>query len=534
MSLLITIIKSPGSVAVAESSKTFDASGGSIGRGKTNAWILDDPDRFLSSRHCLFSCENTQFYITDLSTNGTFYNGSPHPMGKGTKLPVNNGDTFALGDYEFSLSLSTADSLDDPFGSNMAVSDDLYTAPPANNDIDYFSGGASAGGHVSSSDSLFNTETETDPLAALDKAQGGGAEMNPLGQADNGFVSSADPFAGSSFSDQSGALDQQVSWPEAVPEQAPNSGGIPDDWDDDLSSATPPVVAAQAVPSPTPTPTPASAPAPAQILPEESPPTAVNQAETQGALQKSLAEKTTLEVENLALKKANAILHTELEVLKQQVTAQQKRGSTAEVSVDTSLIDAMGFQEHQLVDAQIAQINELVGEVIREMVSGLMQVLGSRSSIKNEFRMNVTTIQPVENNPLKFSANVDDALENMFIKKGDAYKKPLEAVRDGFDGIAEHQVAILSGIRAAFKGVIERFDPILLGARFSKQNKGGLIPGSQKAKNWEMYLDYYSELVGDIDNAFQYLFGDDFVQGYEDQLQKLSIARKAKNSKNNK
>ena len=140
--------------------------------------------------------------------------------------------------------------------------------------------------------------------------------------------------------------------------------------------------------------------------------------------------------------------------------------------------------------------------------------------------MNVTTIQPVENNPLKFSANVDDALENMFIKPGNAYKKPVEAVQEGFNGIAEHQVAILAGLRAAFKGVIERFDPALLEARFAKQNKGGLIPGSQKAKNWELYLEYYNDMAGDIDNSFQYLFGDEFVQAYEDQLQKLAIARK--------
>ena len=70
-------------MVVAESSKTFDNNGGSIGRGKDNTWILDDPERYLSSRHCQFSCENNQFFITDLSTNGTFYNGSPHPMGKG-------------------------------------------------------------------------------------------------------------------------------------------------------------------------------------------------------------------------------------------------------------------------------------------------------------------------------------------------------------------------------------------------------------------------------------------------------------------
>ena len=139
--------------------------------------------------------------------------------------------------------------------------------------------------------------------------------------------------------------------------------------------------------------------------------------------------------------------------------------------------------------------------------------------------MSVTTIQPVENNPLKFSATVDDALENMFLKKGNAYKPPKESVEEGFIGIAEHQMAVLSGMRAAFKGIIERFDPVLLEKRFEKQNKGGLIPGIKNAKNWELFCDYYNDLVGDLDNSFQYLFGDDFVRAYEDQLQRLAIAR---------
>jgi len=63
MSLLITIIKAPDSANIVESSKTFDISGGSIGRGNNNAWILDDPERFLSTCHCQFSCENNQFYL---------------------------------------------------------------------------------------------------------------------------------------------------------------------------------------------------------------------------------------------------------------------------------------------------------------------------------------------------------------------------------------------------------------------------------------------------------------------------------------
>ncbi len=539
MPIIVTIIKAPESVNISESTKTFDEQGGSLGRGKSNAWVLDDPERFLSSCHCQISYESGQFYITDLSTNGTFFDGAVNPMGKGTKLPLSDGSGFVLGDYEFSVSIDAPlQSSSDPFANDMS-STDIFAAPMPGGEF----GGDSpfGGGHVSSSESLFSTSAEeTDPLAALDKAQGGAQNSafgEPLGLpsgSGDGFssadpfqvTSNNDPFGGPTHSDQADPLNQQVSWPNAVPDQ--NMGGIPDDWDaDDLMSSAP----AAATSAPIPSPAAAAPPIPPQpVVPPVIPKPSQPAAPTPIAEPASINPLDSAAI--MAQQQANAKIQAELEILKQQIQAQQ-RGVKTQVSVDTGLIEAMGLHNKNLVDAEITQINQVVGEVVREMVSGLMQVLGSRSSIKNEFRMNVTTIQPVENNPLKFSANVDDALENMFIKQGNAYKKPVEAVKESFEGIAEHQVAILAGIRAAFKGVIERFDPNLLEQRFAKHKKSGIIPVSQNAKNWEMYLDYYKELSGDIDNSFQYLFGDEFVQAYEDQLQQLTIARKAKKNNTN-
>ena len=534
MPLLVTIIKAPESVSVAEASKTFTEQGGSLGRGKDNAWVLDDPERFLSTCHCQISSENGQFYITDLSTNGTFFNGSVHPMGKGTKLSLNDGNVFVLGDYEFSVSTSMTahDAGSDPFSSDFPSAgqipgDDIFSSPAPGDGFGSSDSDPFGGGHVSSSDSLFNTGSEeTDPLAALDKAQGGSSGIPSDFSSDSSassdpFQSTAgsDPFGGSSHSDQANPLNEQVSWPDSQPEQG-GSGGIPDDWDDDLMSSSPAVSQPESKSPPVqpsmPLTVPPVVPAPAVSQPVQQQATGQFDANASQMMQ--------------AQKLENEKIQAELELLKKQINA-QKGGVQKDVSVDTILIEAMGLQNNHLDDADITKINQLVGEVVREMVSGLMQVLGSRSSIKNEFRMNVTTIQPVENNPLKFSANVSDALENMFIKEGNAYKKPVEAVREGFEGVAEHQVAILAGIRAAFKGVIERFDPILLEQRFSKQKKSGIIPGSQKAKNWECYLEYYNDLASDIDNSFQYLFGDEFVKAYEDQLQKLAMNRKSHNTK---
>jgi type VI secretion system FHA domain protein len=371
---------------------------------------------------------------------------------------------------------------------------------------------------VPSSDPLFSVEPEeTDPLAALDKAGSSSSPVSSDPFAAPAAPVSNDPFGGGgSVSDGADALNQAVSWPGAVPE----GGGIPEDWDDDLdlSPAQPSVPLSEPGPAPTPTPPPVQQP----IQPPAQPPVE--------AAPVPPAPDPAMQARLHELEQHNQALLAQLENLQKNPPAAAaaptgSHGEVAATSSDRALIEALGLGDRELNDAEIVDISHTIGELMREMVAGLMQILSSRSSIKNEFRMSVTTIQPVENNPLKFSVNVDDALENMFIKKGNAYKKPVDAVQEGFGEIAEHQMAVLAGIRSAFKGVIERFDPVLLEKRFDKQNKGGLIPGSKNAKNWELFCDYYNEVVGDLDNSFQYLFGDDFVRAYEDQLQRLAIAR---------
>ncbi|NNE62594.1 MAG: type VI secretion system-associated FHA domain protein TagH, partial [Gammaproteobacteria bacterium] len=349
-------------------------------------------------------------------------------------------------------------------------------------------------GLPSASEPLFSsTMSESDPLAALDKARGGGS---------HGFNNDAPDYGNSRFSSasQSDSLDplnQQIDWPKPMPEPAGSAASvIPDDWDIDADDLSSPVETDPAMP----------------------------------AVESRIEDKQPGARER-ALETVNQELLAQIEKLKSRQSAPGSEGAVS--NADVEFMRGLGLHNRNLSPAEVEQMSHRAGEVMRAMIGGLMQVLSSRSSIKNEFRMNVTTIQPVENNPLKFSANIDDALENMFLKSGNAFKQPLEAVNEGFESVAEHQVAILAGIREAFKAVIERFDPIVLEERFSRQSRSGILPGSQKAKNWDAYTAYYEELVGDIDKSFQYLFGDGFVRAYEDQLQKLAISKKSRARKDN-
>ena len=70
-----------------------------------------------------------------------------------------------------------------------------------------------------------------------------------------------------------------------------------------------------------------------------------------------------------------------------------------------------------------------LGSVLRIVVAGLMEVMRARGEIKDEFRLQQTTFKPRENNPLKFSANVEDALHNLLVKRNAAYLDTAGGIR---------------------------------------------------------------------------------------------------------
>jgi type VI secretion system protein len=159
------------------------------------------------------------------------------------------------------------------------------------------------------------------------------------------------------------------------------------------------------------------------------------------------------------------------------------------------------------------------GEIIRVVVSGVMDVLQSRRQIKDEFRMRMTQFRPAENNPLKFSANVEDALHNLLVKRNAAYLGPVEAFEDAFAELRNHQIAMLAGMRVAFESMLAEFDPDRLQEDFDRQPNKGLVPG--KLRYWDLFREKRRQMVKDPEATFRQLFGEEFARAYEEQLKQL-------------
>jgi type VI secretion system protein len=84
----------------------FGVNGGRIGRAPDNDWILVDPERFVSAHHAEIEHRAGEWWLCDTSTNGTFVNGSPRPLGRGGRHRIADGDRIRIGSLELVAEIS--------------------------------------------------------------------------------------------------------------------------------------------------------------------------------------------------------------------------------------------------------------------------------------------------------------------------------------------------------------------------------------------------------------------------------------------
>jgi type VI secretion system protein len=105
MTLRLSVVSEHGIRLGPQSTKVFGVHGGSIGRSTDNAWILPDPDRYLSGKHIRIDFRAGSYVLVDTSSNGTYVNGSQVPLGKYHDYVLKDGDYLRLGEYELLVTI---------------------------------------------------------------------------------------------------------------------------------------------------------------------------------------------------------------------------------------------------------------------------------------------------------------------------------------------------------------------------------------------------------------------------------------------
>jgi type VI secretion system protein ImpI/type VI secretion system protein len=436
-----------------------------IGRGEENDLVLPDPDRTISKRHCVLERHGPDVVVIDLSTNGTFLNYAKTPVGK-TPAPLSPGDVLSLGAYE--LVVEITDEVAPPLEPARRDGREAPMSPAA----DWSDPVEAPGDDLDFLDELLG------PAAAPEGPRRFIPEdpLDPLG-------GDADPIFGAP---RRGRPEEAVASrsehrPPTQDHFTPPAGRgayLPEDWDEveDTFGATP-------RPAPE---TPAARPgdpqdAPAAVEPAAEPARA---AEPGGA------------------------------------PAAGPRADAARDAAVAGFLAAAGLDEDSIPEAERAEVMANLGAVLRTLVEGVREVLTTRTAIKSEFRMEQTTVRAGNNNPLKFAVTPEQAMAAL-ARPTRGYLAPPAAAAEALRDIRAHEVAMVTGMEAALKGLLGRLDPkTLAGAIEGGGGLAGLFKG-RKERYWEAYEAMYADIADKAENDFHEVFGREFARAYQAQVRKL-------------
>ncbi len=462
---------------------SFDEQGGSLGRSADNDWVLPDPQFYTSGRHAQVSFENGGFVLTDTSTNGTFHNSPERLIGKNRTANLADGDQLYVGEFVLRVSLdqdrpdatdgaSTATPTAEATGgwSGEPVDDDW---PAENPDSDFWpeedkEGDDSSRGAVSSLP--WERESSADSLLS-----------------DTGFLDddeeSESSFSGSDF--QQSPEKEHFSPPRASSEA---KEAIPDDWDDLLTGffepqarsdaesipeepESPPEPEPPAQPGPSANPQSPPDPEPARDRPATPPP----------ARQAPPAPR--------AASGGDPIYR-----IMQELGIEASAGE----------VDPEEFAAE-------------IGKVVRLLGEGLMQLLASRAEIKNEFRIDQTRMAQVDNNPLKFSPTIEEAMRRIFVRqKSDGFTGGVDSFEQALNDLRAHQIAILAAVQGSIESAIRQFNPEQLEQKLKKISPiSAAAPWIRDAKCWNLFTVHYDEVAGRLRDDAKRVFIREFAEAYE-------------------
>lgn len=462
MALTIKAIRYKGQSLSPPIEAVFDEQGGTLGRAPTNHLVLADDEKVVSGEHATIKYENGGYVYIDSSLNGTLVTNRNRRIHH-DKIRLKDQDTLQIGEYDLVLTISgealeTEDALSifDPHGAGgrQPHEQDDLWAGPFTDPLE---------NDVIGDDAQAVTTIHPDPNLSIDESF-----MPPDIEVPPGQVSDLpeDLSLTDFFSDDDRSIHskQRPDFFRNQPPDEPRVADGPQNGRRNSFDANEHAAASQPLNHPPDVHRPPPAP----------------------------------------------------KIVDHHVSGPASKASADLLAV---FLEAAGIKDAvESIQEDDAKLMRVIGLVLHELVNGLMTVLRGRSELKSQLRVSMTTLKPTENNPFKFSPTVEEALKTCLMNNHPGFTDAVEAVREGYDDIKNHQLAVTAGIQASLAGILKQFDP----QRFSEKFKEGLVL-QKKAKCWDTYKQAYPQIV---EQAIEDIFGVDFIRAYEAQIEKLRAHRK--------
>ena len=420
-----------------------------IGRDQHLDWCLPDPTRAISGRHCEVRFRDGAYWLRDVSTNGTYVNGSSKRVQSPYRLQ--QGDRLEIGHYIIAVAIDEAAGAE--------------PAPPVQD------AAADAG-------SLWSASLEAAP---------------PIPRRDLLPPSRHRPVH-DGFIDWAADIPAPASPPPSVAPLSPPPAPAGDDF----------AWAPYQAPPTAPEPPPVAIPTPRRPLTAELPPgDPWSDAPAQPAA--PIAPPPPLEPPPFAAPPPPA-------------TAPGGMPAISAAEFVQRFAKGAGLSTNDLAWQDPGAFAEQLGGLMRLVAVELKQLLAARAESKRIARSaNQTMIQAQDNNPLKFSPTVDDALQLIFGRPKSGYLSAQKAFDESFKDLKAHQIKTYSAMQHALRMLVEDLDPQAIAESMAQDRGLDSLLGSRKAKMWDAYVARWDAKTAPYEDglvdAFMLYFAECYDRG---------------------
>lgn len=476
MPMTLRILSGPGNLLETETTKVFEEEGGTIGRAPNCDWNLPDPENFVSGNHASVIWQDGEFFLIDTSSNGTYVNNMPDPIPSGKPLLLTHEDQFGIGNYKIEVSLDPKDAeraKDCSFDiSTILVEDKAFkkqqlpkrkTAPPA--------------------------PKKVNPLKAPleDESDENTGSWTMLD------IDHLEPDTGKT------ATKEKAKTKKSAAGKSGGPAGITVASETDMNK-----------------------------LSLEEPPEPPKAKKKKGKKKDSKPDFT--EKQQAEMEKALALAKKESQESSVSITSTNKAPQmlppmASNHQMFAAFLRGLGVEADALPNRPPEELIEDVGRVFAELLGGLQTLMQSRSLLKDRFKLGQTMLKPSSNNPIKFSAGMDDALPRLLSGKHGAYKASAEAIRECYFDVNADMEAMNEAMRRALSEYLKMFDPVNLQEQFEHVMGKNKFLGGNKKRYWDLYADRYSTIVQHTEGRMPDGFANEFVKAFENALSKRKFKK---------
>ena len=497
-----------------------------VGRKGAMDWLLPDPARHISSHHFDIDYRDGGYWLTDVSTNGTFLEGQNYRLDGSHQLA--HGDRLVVGHYIIVAEITSPVQPQAPM-----PTEHLQAAPEGTWSFGQMPPAARA--------------PETDPWD-----MGGGKAMEPVNPVP-GPSSPAQQFddVGSGFVPvqtspaQTGFQSAPTPTPQVPGVQStPNVQGFGAELSQPPSNLTPsPSVpplsippfgapAAQAPPAQVAQPTPAPAPAPPQhqvslppsnfppgaapqMAPTSIPPAAEPQPIPAPAAQPIAAPIPTPQpspVQPAPTGQPAAPQMSEPAPFPPRPAPPAAATSADSQAILEAFCQGAGLTGVDLTGVDAQFVAHELGKSVRATTEEMMRMLRDRSNVKQFTRGGERTMTSATgNNPIKFLPDAQQIIDAMYLHPRDGFMKGGDSFETAMKDLRVHQIAVFAALQPALSHVLAGLSPDEIEDGTSS---GNLLGGSRRGRLWDIFVERWDNKANAGENGMLDAFLQAFAESY--------------------